>query len=95
MAAGTRTWISRFCGTSGCGPAGLDPAPRYECSRITAAHNVKPTGEFVLEGRGGWFIDEIDCDPSSVIGISLPLTRPPARRGRGFCGVALAVALGT
>ncbi|MGH3494463.1 MAG: Maf family protein [Sciscionella sp.] len=32
-------------------------------------------GAFTLDGLGGWFIDGIDGDPSSVIGISLPLTR--------------------
>lgn len=29
-------------------------------------------GAFTLEGRGGWFIDAIDGDPTSVLGISLP-----------------------
>ncbi len=32
-------------------------------------------GGFTLDGVGGWFVDGIDGDPSSVIGISLPLTR--------------------
>src|SRR5699024_1315414 len=32
-------------------------------------------GGFTLEGIGGWFIDGIDGAPSSVTGISLPLTR--------------------
>jgi septum formation protein len=32
-------------------------------------------GAFTLDGRGGWFVEGIDGDPSSVIGISLPLTR--------------------
>jgi septum formation protein len=32
-------------------------------------------GGFTLDGRGGWFVDGIDGDPSSVIGISLPLTQ--------------------
>ncbi len=32
-------------------------------------------GGFTLDGYGGWFVDGIDGDPSSVIGISLPLTR--------------------
>ncbi|MEV0678297.1 Maf family protein [Actinosynnema sp. NPDC050436] len=32
-------------------------------------------GAFTLDGRGGWFVDGVDGDPSSVIGISLPLTR--------------------
>ncbi|MGH3451394.1 MAG: Maf family protein, partial [Haloechinothrix sp.] len=32
-------------------------------------------GAFTLDGLGGWFIEGIEGDPSSVIGISLPLTR--------------------
>ncbi|WP_447004306.1 Maf family protein [Saccharothrix isguenensis] len=37
-------------------------------------------GGFTLDGLGGWFVDGIDGDPSSVIGISLPLTRELLRR---------------
>lgn len=32
-------------------------------------------GAFTLEARGGWFIDRIEGDPSTVLGISLPLLR--------------------
>jgi septum formation protein len=32
-------------------------------------------GAFTLDGLGGWFVEGIGGDPSSVIGISLPLTR--------------------
>jgi septum formation protein len=32
-------------------------------------------GAFTLDGYGAWFLDGIDGDASSVIGISLPLTR--------------------
>jgi septum formation protein len=32
-------------------------------------------GGFTLDGRGGWFVEGVDGDPSNVIGISLPLTR--------------------
>jgi nucleoside triphosphate pyrophosphatase len=32
-------------------------------------------GGFTLNGRGGWFVDGIEGDPSNVIGLSLPLTR--------------------
>ncbi|WP_053718910.1 Maf family protein [Saccharothrix sp. NRRL B-16348] len=37
-------------------------------------------GAFTLDGLGGWFVDGIDGDPSSVIGISLPLTRALLRQ---------------
>lgn len=32
-------------------------------------------GGFTIDGRGGWFVDGVDGDPSNVIGISLPMTR--------------------
>jgi septum formation protein len=32
-------------------------------------------GAFTLDGKGGWFVEGIDGDPSNVIGISLPLGR--------------------
>lgn len=32
-------------------------------------------GAFTLEAIGGWFIDRIEGDPSSVIGLSLPVIR--------------------
>jgi septum formation protein len=31
-------------------------------------------GGFTLDGLGGWFVDRIEGDPSTVIGLSLPLT---------------------
>lgn len=36
---------------------------------------LKCAGAFTLEAMGGWFIDSIEGDPSSVIGLSLPLLR--------------------
>ncbi|WP_199434003.1 Maf family protein [Qaidamihabitans albus] len=36
---------------------------------------LQVAGAFTLDGLGGWFVEGIDGDPSSVIGISLPLTR--------------------
>ena len=32
-------------------------------------------GAFTLDGLGGWLVAGIDGDPSSVIGIGLPLVR--------------------
>lgn len=36
---------------------------------------LKCAGAFTLEALGSWFIDSIDGDPSSVIGLSMPLVR--------------------
>ncbi len=42
---------------------------------IATGEPLSVAGAFTLDGRGGWFVDGVDGDPSSVIGISLPLTR--------------------
>jgi septum formation protein len=42
---------------------------------IASREPLKVAGGFTLDGLGGWFVDAVDGDPSSVIGISLPLTR--------------------
>ncbi len=42
---------------------------------IASGEPLRVAGGFTLDGLGGWFIDAVDGDPSSVIGISLPLTR--------------------
>ncbi|WP_409563540.1 MULTISPECIES: Maf family protein [unclassified Gordonia (in: high G+C Gram-positive bacteria)] len=42
---------------------------------VSTGEPLAVAGSFTLDGYGGWFVDGIDGDPSSVIGISLPLTR--------------------
>jgi septum formation protein len=42
---------------------------------VATGEPLRVAGGFTLDGRGGWFVDGIEGDPSSVIGISLPLTR--------------------
>ncbi|MGH3869681.1 MAG: Maf family protein [Pseudonocardiaceae bacterium] len=42
---------------------------------VQSGEPLQVAGAFTLDGRGGWFVEGIDGDPSSVIGISLPLTR--------------------
>jgi septum formation protein len=42
---------------------------------VASGEPLVVAGSFTLDGLGGWFIDGVDGDPSSVIGISLPLTR--------------------
>lgn len=42
---------------------------------IATGEPLSVAGAFTIDGRGGWFVDGVDGDPSSVIGISLPLTR--------------------
>jgi septum formation protein len=42
---------------------------------LSSGEPLSVAGAFTLDGLGGWFVDGVDGDPSSVIGISLPLTR--------------------
>jgi septum formation protein len=42
---------------------------------LATGEPLQVAGGFTLDGLGGWFVDGIEGDPSSVIGISLPLTR--------------------
>ncbi|WOC11175.1 Maf family protein [Gordonia sp. MP11Mi] len=48
-----------------------DTITRY----VATGEPLKVAGAFTLDGFGGWLLDGISGDPSSVIGISLPLTR--------------------
>ena len=51
------------------------PSDRELDAYIATGEPLAVAGAFTLDGMGGWFVDGIDGDPSSVIGISLPLTR--------------------
>ncbi|HEY0637379.1 MAG TPA: Maf family protein [Pseudonocardiaceae bacterium] len=42
---------------------------------VATGEPLAVAGAFTLDGLGGWFVDGLDGDPSSVVGISLPLTR--------------------
>ncbi|CAJ1501957.1 nucleoside triphosphate pyrophosphatase [[Mycobacterium] kokjensenii] len=42
---------------------------------LASGEPLRVAGGFTLDGLGGWFVDGVDGDPSSVIGISLPLLR--------------------
>ncbi|MFW0784287.1 nucleoside triphosphate pyrophosphatase [Gordonia sp. CPCC 206044] len=42
---------------------------------VATGEPLSVAGAFTLDGLGGWFIDGIDGDPSSVIGIGLPTVR--------------------
>ncbi len=42
---------------------------------IATGEPLAVAGAFTIDGLGGWFVEGLDGDPSSVVGISLPLTR--------------------
>lgn len=51
------------------------PTERELAAYLATGEPLAVAGAFTLDGLGGWFVEGIDGDPSSVIGISLPLTR--------------------
>ena len=54
--------------------AGMTSAAELD-AYLATGEPLAVAGAFTLDGLGGWFVNGIDGDPSSVIGISLPLTR--------------------
>lgn len=42
---------------------------------VASGEPTAVAGGFTLDGLGGWFVEGVDGDPSSVIGIGLPLIR--------------------
>jgi nucleoside triphosphate pyrophosphatase len=64
-ASGTETTLIRFS----------TPSATEIDAYVATGEPLRVAGGFTLDGRGGWFIDGIEGDPSSVVGISLPLTR--------------------
>jgi septum formation protein len=51
------------------------PSPPELAAYIATGEPLQVAGAFTLDGRGGWFIDEIRGDHGNVLGLSLPLLR--------------------
>ena len=51
------------------------PSPAEIDAYVSSGEPLHVAGGFTLDGLGGWFVEGIDGDPSSVIGLSFPLTR--------------------
>lgn len=64
-AVGSQATIVRFA----------EPEPAELDAYLATGEPLNVAGAFTLDGLGGWFVEGIEGDPSSVIGISLPLTR--------------------
>ena len=64
-AGGTETTIIRF------GRPSEDEIDAY----LATGEPLQVAGALTIDGYGGWFVDGIDGDHTSVIGLSLPLTR--------------------
>jgi len=61
------------------------PTPAELEAYLASGEPLEVAGAFTLDGRGGWFVEGIEGDPSNVVGLSLPLTR----RLIGELGVAI------
>ncbi|MGZ4542580.1 MAG: Maf family protein [Mycobacteriaceae bacterium] len=51
------------------------PTPEELEAYLATGEPLRVAGAFTLDGFGGWFVDGIEGDPSSVVGIGLPLLR--------------------
>jgi septum formation protein len=51
------------------------PSEAELAAYLASGEPLAVAGGFTIDGLGGWFVEGLDGDPSSVIGISLPLTR--------------------
>jgi septum formation protein len=51
------------------------PSEREIAAYVASGEPLAVAGAFTLDGRGGWFVDGIDGDHGTVLGISLPLLR--------------------
>ena len=67
MFAGSETAVT----TVHFGTPSVDELDAY----IDTGEPLLVAGGFTLDGLSGWFIDAVDGDPSTVIGIGMPVTR--------------------
>jgi septum formation protein len=52
-----------------------DPSGEEIAAYVATGEPLHVAGAFTLEGLGAWFIDGIDGDPGTVMGLSVPLLR--------------------
>jgi septum formation protein len=51
------------------------PSEQEVAVYVASGEPLTVAGAFTLDGRGGWFVEEIDGDYGTVLGVSLPLLR--------------------
>jgi septum formation protein len=51
------------------------PTDEELAAYLATGEPLAVAGAFTLDGRGGWFVDAIEGDPGTVIGVSLPALR--------------------
>jgi septum formation protein len=52
-----------------------EPSGDEIAAYVASGEPLLVAGAFTIDGRGGWFVDGIDGDHGTVLGISLPLLR--------------------
>jgi septum formation protein len=56
------------------------PSDAEVAAYVATGEPLQVAGAFTIDGRGGWFVEGVDGDPGTVIGLSLPLLRELLRR---------------
>lgn len=51
------------------------PSEAELAAYVATGEPLRVAGAFTVDGLGGWFVDGVDGDPGTVIGLSLPLLR--------------------
>ncbi len=51
------------------------PSEEEIAAYVASGEPLAVAGAFTLDGRGGWFVEGIDGDHGTVLGVSLPLLR--------------------
>jgi septum formation protein len=51
------------------------PSPDELAAYVATGEPLQVAGAFTIDGRGGWFVEGVDGDHGTVIGLSLPLLR--------------------
>jgi septum formation protein len=51
------------------------PSQEEIAAYVASGEPLAVAGAFTLDGRGGWFVDGIEGDYGTVLGVSLPLLR--------------------
>ncbi|HEV7655795.1 MAG TPA: nucleoside triphosphate pyrophosphatase [Mycobacteriales bacterium] len=51
------------------------PDPEELAAYLATGEPLQVAGAFTIDGRGGWFVDGVNGDPGTVIGLSLPMMR--------------------
>ena len=51
------------------------PSEQEIAAYVASGEPLAVAGSFTIDGRGGWFVEGIEGDHGTVVGISLPLLR--------------------